>query len=134
MEIYNHDSPEAITYKNNYEELENWIDHLNYIKKEIGILVNLGIGALTNKSEYSHVLLKFMQEKEDNEARLKDLQKYKDDLPRVAECEDVECDMFFVNEHEKFRKTYMKHLESYRVVKEEYFNVLKKKRINETQF
>lgn len=126
MQIYNHDSPESIAYKNNYIELENWLAHLNYIGKEITNLVNLGKSGLTDKTESHPVLEKFLKEKAVNDLRIIEFQKYQDGLPRAAECEDVECDMFFVSEHEKFRKTYMKHLENYREVKEEYFSVLLK--------
>lgn len=42
MQIYNHDSQEAIAYKNNYLELENWIGYLNDVEKGIINLVNLG--------------------------------------------------------------------------------------------
>jgi hypothetical protein len=126
MQIYNHDSPEAITFKNNYIELENWIDHLNYIEKEITNLVNLGKTELTVNSEFHPILLKFITEKVDNAEKIKTFNKYKDGMPKAAECEDVECDMFFITEHEKFRKTYMTHLADYRKVKEEYFNILLK--------
>lgn len=126
MQIYNHDSPESIAYKNNYVELENWLDHLNYIGKEITNLVDLGKAQLTTKEESQAVLEKFLKEKEVNNLKIIEFQKYQDGLPRAAECEDVECDMFFVSEHEKFRKNYMQHLENYRKVKEEYFRVLLK--------
>lgn len=126
MQIYNHDSQEAITFKNNYIELENWIDHLNYIEKEITNLVNLGKSELTVNSESHPVLLKFITEKDKNAEKLRDFEKYKDGLPKAVECEDVECDMYFISEHEKFRNAYMKHLADYREVKEEYFNILLK--------
>ncbi|MGB3345067.1 MAG: hypothetical protein WBA61_14255 [Aequorivita sp.] len=42
MQICNHDSQEAIAYKNNYLELGNWIGHLNDMEKEIINLINLG--------------------------------------------------------------------------------------------
>ncbi len=126
MEIYNHDSPESITHKNNFTELENWINHLNYIEKEITNLVNLGEASFSVKSKEHPVLEKFKAQREENASKLKELNKYKDGLPRVLECEDMECDMFFITEHENFRKLYMKHLENYRRVKEEYFaNLLK---------
>ena len=126
MQIYNHDSPESIDYKNNYVELENWLSHLDYISKEISNLVNLGNSKLAINSEVHPILLKFIKEKDANESRIVEFQKYQDGLPRAAECEDVECDMFFISEHEKFRNTYIKHLENYRKVKEEYFDALLK--------
>ena len=126
MQIYSHDSPEAIAYKNNYIELENWIGHLNYVEKEIINLINLGNTELTTSFIIQPVLTKLERKREENKLQLLALLRYKDDLPKAAECEDVECDMFYVTEHEKFRNDYLKHLDKYRNIKEEYFSVLMK--------
>lgn len=127
MQIYNHDTPEAITFKNNSIELDNWIEHLNYIEKEIINLLNLGNTELSKVFESKHVMEKLAREKETNAATIDAFLKYKEGLPKAAECEDVDCDMFYVTEHEKFRKTYLAHLKGYREVKEEYFSMLSEK-------
>lgn len=126
MQIYDHDSPEAIAFKNNSIELDNWIEHLNYIEKEIVNLLNLGNSELLKVFESKNVIEKLAREKEKNVATIDAFLKYKEGLPKAAECEDVDCDMFYVSEHEKFRKTYLAHLKSYREVKEEYFGMLSK--------
>ncbi|MDC8000941.1 hypothetical protein POV26_07825 [Aequorivita todarodis] len=126
MQIYNHDTPEAIAFKNNSIELDNWIEHLNYIEKEIVNLLNLGNTELSKVFESKNVIEKLAREKETNAAAIDAFLKYKEGLPKAAECEDVDCDMFYVTEHEKFRKTYLAHLKKYREVKEEYFSVLSK--------
>lgn len=126
MQIYNHDSPEAITFKNNYIELENWIDHLNYIDKEIDNLLNLGNNELASAFNAKQILEKLNQEKQDNTAAIDKFLNYKESLPKAAECEDVACDMFYVSEHEKYRENYSAHLKKYRTVKEEYFSALAK--------
>ncbi|KXN98626.1 hypothetical protein LS48_11135 [Aequorivita aquimaris] len=126
MQIYDHDSPEAIAFKNNSIELDNWIEHLNYIEKEIVNLLNLGNSELLKVFESKNVIEKLAREKEKNVATIDAFLKYKEGLPKAAECEDVDCDMFYVTEHEKFRKTYLAHLKSYREVKEEYFGMLSK--------
>ncbi len=126
MQIYNHDTPEAIAFKNNSIELDNWIEHLNYIEKEIINLLNLGNTELSKVFEYKNVIEKLAREKETNTAAIDAFLKYKEGLPKAAECEDVDCDMFYVTEHEKFRKTYLAHLKRYREVKEEYFSMLSK--------
>lgn len=126
MQIYDHDSPEAITFKNNSIELDNWIAHLEYIEKEINNLLNLSNGELSNVLEQQPVLMKLSIKKEENRISLNAFRKYKNSLPQATECEDVDCDMFYVNEHERFRKIYLYHLEKYRRVKEEYFNILNK--------
>lgn len=126
MQIYEHDTPEAISFKNNCVELESWISHLRYIEKEISNLMNLGNTEFSTAMKYQSILVKLSQKLDENRTKLNALLRYKDSLPQVAECEDVDCDMFYVNEHEKFRKVYMYHLEKYRRVKEEYFNILLK--------
>jgi hypothetical protein len=124
MEIYDHDTPEAIVFKNNCIELDNWISHLVYIDREITNLLNLSNVELSNMMEQQPVLIKLSIKQDENNINLKAFGVYRNTLPQAAECEDVYCDMFYVNEHEKYRKVYMYHLEKYRRVKEEYFNIL----------
>ncbi|QAA82013.1 hypothetical protein EI546_09885 [Aequorivita sp. H23M31] len=126
MEIYDHDSPEAITYKNNSIELENWLEHFQYIHKEISSLLDIGKTERANSSEFGPILLNLQNKQEENSATIDDFNNYKNNLPKAAECEDVSCDMFYVNEHERYRKSYRAHLESYREIKEEYFRILSK--------
>lgn len=126
MEIYDHDSPEVIAFKNNSIELENWIEHLNYINKEITNLLNLSKAELSKNFESQPVISKLKKEQSDNTEAINTFLNYRESLPKAAECEDVDCDMFYVGEHEKFRKAYTAHLKKYREVKEEYFSVLTK--------
>ncbi len=126
MKIYDHDSPEAITYKNSAIELDNWIEHLNYIEKEIDNLLNLGKKELSQTFESHNVLNKLILEKKNNMAAIDSFFKYKETLPKAAECEDTDCDMFYVTEHERYRNNYLAHLKKYRAIKEEYFDFLSK--------
>jgi len=128
MQIYNHDSPEAIAFKNNSIELDNWIEHLNYIEKEIANLLNLALAKaeLSKAFDSQTTLDKLIREKDTNAATIDAFLNYRESLPKAAECEDVDCDMFYVTEHERFRKTYLAHLKKYREVKEEYFSTLSK--------
>jgi len=126
MQIYNHDSEESIVLKNNGIELNNWITHLGYISAEIDNLLNLSRAELSNKLEHEPVVAKLSNKREENNIILKKFRKYRESLPKAMECEDMDCDMYYVNEHEKFRNIYMSHLEKYRKIKEEYFSLLTK--------
>ena len=126
MQFYDHDSPEAITYKSNSIELENWLDHFSYIDKEISSLLNIGKTERINTIEFKPLLSSLEKKKEENAIIIDEFNNYKNNLPKAAECEDVSCDMFYVNEHERYRKSYRTHLESYRNIKEEYFKILSK--------
>lgn len=126
MEIYDHDSPEAITFKNNSIELENWLEHFSYIDKEISSLLDIGKTERFDAIEVRSILLSLQNKREENTSTIDDFNNYRNNLPKAAECEDVSCDMFYVNEHERYRKSYRAHLESYRKIKEEYFKILSK--------
>lgn len=126
MEIYDHDSPEAITYKNNLIESENWVEHLNYIDKEITNLLSLSKSEIAKRLDTEVVIMKLISKQGDNVSTINAIFNYRESLPKAAECEDVGCDMFYVGEHDKFRKTYIAHLKKYRELKEEYFTLLTK--------
>lgn len=126
MQIYNHDSQESIVFKNNSIELNNWTTHLGYVSGEIENLLNLSKVELSRTLEHQPVLTKLSIKREENNIILKNFRKYKESLSKAVECEDMDCDMFYVNEHEKFRNIYMVHLEKYRKIKEEYFNLIVK--------
>ena len=126
MQIYDHDSPEAINFKNSSIELEDWLEHLNYIEKEVSSLSNLVKSDTSDNQELKIRLENLEQRRETNTDNLRKLMKYRNSLPKAAECEDMECDMFYINEHIKYRKMYRDHIENYRKVKEEFFEILTK--------
>ena len=126
MQIYDHDSPEAINFKNSSIELEDWLEHLNYIEKEISSLLNLVKLDSGDNPDLVIRIKNLEQKRETNIDNLRKLMKYRNTLPKAAECEDVDCDMFYVNEHMKFRKIYRDHIENYRRVKEEFYAILTK--------
>lgn len=126
MQIYDHDSPEAITYKNNSIELENWLEHFSYIDKEIAILLKIKLAKGVNTNEFQTLFSKLEKKKEENGNTIDEFIKYKNNLPKAAECEDVSCDMFYVNEHDRYRKSYRLQLKEYRKIKEAYLTLLSK--------
>lgn len=125
MQIYDHDTPEEITFKSNALELSNWINHLNYVENEINNLLNLGRLEFKHFTEQNAAILdKLKQRKEENQVNLRAFTKYKNSLYIANECEDVACDIFYIEKHEQYRKVYLHFLEKYRKVKEEYFIIL----------
>lgn len=124
MQIYDHDSPEAINFKNSSIELEDWIELLNYSEKEISNLLSL-VKSTPKENEELTLRIKNLEHiREVNMNNLAKLMKYRSSLPKAAECEDVECDMFYVNEHISYRKMYRDHIENYRKIKEEFFEAM----------
>lgn len=121
-EIYNHDTNVDVTHKINTMELDNWINHLKYIKKELTNLIGISSQDLKNKLEDETVVERFQKKEVENEALLNALRKYSNSRANIVECEDTQCDMVYITEHETYRRSYLYHLDKYRKLKDEFFN------------
>jgi len=131
-EIYNHDSDVDVTHKINSIELDNWINHLKYIKKEIDNLISLCGEDLSDKLGDESVLQKFKKKDAENETVLNALHKYMSSRTAIIECEDTQCDMAYITEHESYRRSYLYHLDKYRRFKDEFFSTVQGKFIVHT--
>jgi len=120
-EIYNHDNEVDMTHKINTIELDNWINHLKYINKELTNLIGLCGGELSNKLDDESVLQKFQKKDAENDTLLNALHKYMNSRRDIVECEDTQCDMIFITEHESYRRNYLYHVDKYRRLKDDFF-------------
>ena len=126
-EIYNHDSDVDVTHKINSIELDNWINHLTYIKKEMNNLISLCGEDLSHKLDHESVLQKFKKKGAENETLLNALYNYMSSRRDIVECEDTQCDMVYITEHESYRRSYVYHLDKYRRIKDEFFSKVQDK-------
>jgi len=120
-DIYNHDNEVDMTHKINTIELDNWINHLKYIKKELTNIISLCGGELSNKLDDESVLQKFQKKDTENDTLLNALRKYMNSRRDIVECEDTQCDMIFITEHESYRRNYLYHVDKYRRLKDDFF-------------
>jgi hypothetical protein len=125
--IYSHDADVDVTHKTNTTELLNWISHLKYIHKELHNLINLCGEDLINELKKENILSEFDEKDNENETLLSTLTNYLSVRENIAECEDTQCDMVFITEHETYRKTYLNHLNEYRNIKDKFYVILKGK-------
>lgn len=121
-EIYNHDSDVDVTHKINTIELDNWVNHLKYIKKELNNLIGLCGDDLSHRLGDESLLQKFKKKDVDNDMLLNALHKYRSSRTDIIECEDTQCDMAYIIEHESYRRSYLYHLDKYRRFKDEFFS------------
>jgi len=124
-EIYPHDNDLDVTHKINTTELKNWINHLLYIEKELNNLLSLCDEKLIDQLKNEHILQKFQKKNEENENLLNALKNYLNSREYIVECEDTQCDMTYISEHETYRRSYLYHLDKYRRMKDEFFNNIK---------
>lgn len=120
--IFNHDSDVDLAHKINTMELDNWINHLKYIKKELFNLIKVCNQGLNKKLNDVTVVDKFKKKDKENETLLNALIRYSNSRDNIVECEDMACDMVYITEHESYRRSYLYHLDKYRRLKDEFFN------------
>ena len=123
VEIYDHDSDVDITHKINTTELDNWISHIKYIDKELDSLSGI-YKAIASEHEKDTVLEKLLKKQAENEVLLNALNKYVLVRSNLIECEDMQCDMVYITEHESYRRSYLYHIDKYRRLKTELFGVI----------
>lgn len=121
-DIYTHDNELDVAHKINNIELENWINHLNYIKSELNnLLVFYNSQENEQAASKESLVQRFEIRRVDNEVLLRSFNSYKNKREQLAECEDIECDMVFIKEHESYRRMYLFHVDKYRKLKDLFF-------------
>lgn len=123
--IFDHDTDVDITHKINTMELDNWINHLKYIKKELVNLIAIYNKELNDKLDGDGVAERFEKKQNENNILLNALMEYHNTRANIIECEDTECDMVYITEHESYRRSYLYHLDKYRRLKDEFFNKIR---------
>lgn len=123
VEIYEHDSEVDITHKINKTELDNWISHVKYIEEEVDNLVRI-YKAIVSKIETDDILAKLLKKRLENETLLNALNKYVLIRSNLIECDDMQCDMVYITEHESYRRSYLYHIDKYRKLKSEFFGIM----------
>ena len=123
--IFDHDTDVDITHKINTMELDNWINHLKYIKKELVNLIAIYNKELNDKLDGDGVVERFEKKQNENNILLNALMEYHNTRANIIECEDTECDMVYITEHESYRRSYLYHLDKYRRLKDEFFNKIR---------
>ncbi|TXD84893.1 hypothetical protein ESY86_04130 [Subsaximicrobium wynnwilliamsii] len=121
LEVFDHDTDVDTTHKNNSIELDHWINHLSSIKKELFNLVEL-CSADLNLGKAENDVLKRLQKKEDeNENLLNAMLSYSTSRTNIIECEDTQCDIFYIAEHETYRSSYDYQIDKYQGLKDRFF-------------
>lgn len=121
MEVfYEHDSDQRLIAKKDALELNNWIVHLIGNGMELEILLNIA-KKLPNVDDMVSKLKEIAME---NKLHLGVFYRYKNSMVNVHECEDMECDIYYINKHEEYRNLYVEILEALHKLKEELYTMI----------
>ena len=111
MEVfYEHDSDDKLIAKKDALELSNWIEQLE-------ILINIA-KKLSNDDDMIGNLKELTLE---NKLHLGVFYRYKSSMVNLHECEDMECDIYYVNKHEEYRNLYAVILQASHKLKEKLY-------------
>lgn len=106
-------------------DVDRWNDEGAIIEEEIVLFSNL----LNSKNDklYSNILEKMNEFKLYNQAFREELIAYDRKLEVLKECEDLQCETFFLNSHNEFKEKIEAHFYQYRNFKKTVFSVINNK-------
>lgn len=103
-------------------DVDRWKDEVASIKEEIILFINL----LTSKNNklYSNILEKVEDFKAENSKFSEELISYDRKLEVLKECEDLQCETFFLNSHNNFQEKIESYFSEYRNFKKNVFALI----------
>ncbi len=127
-----HHNDEEIQILSIQSESEDWEEHLILISEEINFFKNILESGLKetikveiNKEDVSYLKKQLELINKANEFHLTTLFDYKKKLEGLKECDDVQCENFYLKDHLAFKTTFHKHYKDFRRLKVLIFKFLK---------
>jgi len=127
-----HHNDEEIQILSIQSESEDWEERLVIISEEIDFFTNiLGSGlketvsVAINKEDASYLQKQLELINKANEFHLSTFFDYKNKLEGLKECDDVQCENFYLKDHLVFKTTLRKHFKDFRQLKVLIFKFLK---------
>ena len=111
--FYNHEHDSRIMMKKDRAEVNNWTDDLEYINEELEYLIDIEDRMLNS----SHLYQQLHDLRRQNQVRLGALYRYERAMRNIIECDTTDCDIYYLNNHEKNRNSYIQHKRKYRELK-----------------
>ncbi|MCR8668738.1 hypothetical protein NO995_13680 [Aestuariibaculum sp. M13] len=118
LKIYEQDSDIEVVHKYNSIELKGWLNQLQYINTEIDNLLKLYQKTTNNSIIPDDIYSFFSKRKTQNNELYDTILSYSNTYMNVVECNDIQCDMAYLNEYERLRRTYQYHLNRYQKLKD----------------
>lgn len=103
-------------------DVDRWNDEVASIREELILFINL----LTSKNSklYSNIVEKVEEFKTENSRFAEELISYDRKLEVLKECEDLQCETFFLNTHNEFQEQIESHFSEYRNFKKNVFALI----------
>jgi hypothetical protein len=120
--IYKHDSIDDLQMKFMDRDIELWKEDVSIIRIEILFFKRMLISSLfkdlnSNQQKKDDLIKDLTNVKEINESYYDLLLDFVNKLEKIKECDDVQCETFYLNNHVKFRIDIESHFSAYRFYK-----------------
>jgi len=127
-----HHNDEEIQILSIQSESEDWEERLVIISEEIDFFSNIlgsslkeTVSVAINKEDASYLKKQLELINKANEFHLSTFFDYKNKLEGLKECDDVQCENFYLKDHLVFKTTLRKHFKDFRQLKALIFKFLK---------
>lgn len=105
-------------------EAQQWEERLSLMNEEISFYLDILSSALNNnvsvtinQENAKHLDDELQAINKINEAHLSTFFDYKNKLEGLKECDDVQCENFYLKDHLIFKEKLMQHFKSFRAIK-----------------
>ena len=113
-----HEADDHIMWKKDGLEVGQWIESLGFIDQELGFLIELEDRFVEDPELYALI----QEKRRENTFVSGELFRHESAMKNALECDDLACDIYYLDHHEKQRGLFMEHLRSYRPLKSRLFS------------
>ena len=117
---YGNETDDEIVKRHMHREVQTWISHLEAMNIEADRLANIALKKIKDK-ELRDVILDNLN---DNIDLLNDFYTYRNVMNNIRECDELECDQFYMLQHDQVFDKYMEYVLQYRSIKEKVYQKL----------
>jgi len=130
--LQSHQSPEEIHKHFMYENLKRWQQEIEIVNVEMIFYRSLIESHLRAENswhtdDYQHLFNAIKDVQVENAEMQKKAHAFTRELDGLAECQDLQCEHHFLNEHSLLKVEFERHFSSYQTFKKTILNYLKTK-------
>lgn len=117
---YGNETDDELVKRHMRRELQTWISNLETMNKELEQLEKIALKKLNDKV-LRDVLL---DNNNDNINLLNEFYTYRNVMNNVRECDELECDQFYLLQHDQVFEKYVECVDKYQTIKDKVYQKL----------
>lgn len=117
---YAYETDDEIVKRHMHRELHTWISHLDAMNNEADRLSKIASNKIRDKVLRDELLDNI----NDNINLLNEFYTYRNVLNNVRECDELECDQFYMHQHDQVYEKYVECVTQYRDIKDKVYQRL----------